>query len=137
MEKFVLDSCGLIAFLRKEDGYSKVRNKIESSTMGTIELFIHKATIIEIYYDSLKTDGLTKADDILRLIHLMSMTEVEKIDDGFIRKASYFKTKYKISFADSFVLALGITEDAKIITADHHEFDIIETNGDAKFEWFR
>lgn len=137
MGKFVLDSCGLIAFLRKEEGFNKVREKLESSATGAIELLIHKATIIEIYYDSLRTSGLANAEDVLRLIHLMSMTEIETIGDEFIRKASYFKTKYKISFADSFVLALGVGEDAKIITADHHEFDVIEANGDAKFEWFR
>jgi PIN domain nuclease of toxin-antitoxin system len=87
MEKFVIDSCGLIAFFRREEGFVKVREKLESSTIGLTELFIHKATIIEVYYDTVKSIGIEKADDILSIIHQMSITEIETIDDEFIRKA--------------------------------------------------
>ena len=49
----------------------------------------------------------------------------------------HFKTKYKISFADIFVLATAKLNNATIITSDHHEFDIIETSGELTFEWIR
>ena len=54
-----------------------------------------------------------------------------------IRKIGYFKTNYKISFADSFVLASAKLNNARIITSDHHEFDVIEKDGDMDFEWIR
>ena len=54
-----------------------------------------------------------------------------------IQEIGYFKTKYKISFADSFVLAVAKLNNAKIVTSDHHEFDVIEKSGDVSFEWIR
>jgi len=49
----------------------------------------------------------------------------------------YFKSKYKISLGDSFVLATAKLYDAKIVSSDHHEFDIIEKSENIKFLWIK
>ncbi|MGI8637617.1 MAG: PIN domain-containing protein [Segetibacter sp.] len=54
-----------------------------------------------------------------------------------IQEIGYFKTTYKISFADCFVLSTAKLYGAKVVTSDHHEFDLIDQNRDLEFEWIR
>jgi len=54
-----------------------------------------------------------------------------------LRQAIYFKTTYAVSVAD--VLALGLTKarQAVMVTADHHEFDVIDQAHEVSFHWIR
>ncbi|MCY7422984.1 MAG: hypothetical protein LH478_14725 [Chitinophagaceae bacterium] len=54
-----------------------------------------------------------------------------------IKEIGHFKTTYKVSFADCFVLATTRLNNSAIVTSDHHEFDEIERKGDLNFEWLR
>jgi predicted nucleic acid-binding protein len=47
------------------------------------------------------------------------------------------RAHYKISFADMIVLAIASVSGYKLLTSDHHEFDIIEKNESIIFEWIR
>jgi len=47
------------------------------------------------------------------------------------------KTVYRISYADSFVLALAEQQEAAVISTDHHEFDAVETAQAFRFAWLR
>ncbi|MFP5039558.1 PIN domain-containing protein [Parasediminibacterium sp. JCM 36343] len=137
MEKFVFDACALIAYFNAEEGGILVKEKLELASSKTIEIYIHKVTLLELFYDCLKRGGSVNVENILARLNKMPIVKVKTIDDDYIRKAAYFKANYRISFADSFVLALGNIYNAKIITSDHHEFDKIEQAGESKFEWFR
>jgi PIN domain nuclease of toxin-antitoxin system len=44
---------------------------------------------------------------------------------------------YKISLADSIVLAQTIVTGGALLTADHHEFDLIEGKEPIHFHWIR
>ena len=59
------------------------------------------------------------------------------MDSRFIQIAGFYKVNYKISFADSFVLALATIKKATIISSDHHEFDAIENSSSLQFNWIR
>jgi len=48
-----------------------------------------------------------------------------------------YKTSYRISYADAFVLALAEQEKAIVISTDHHEFDPVEKTGEIRFFWLR
>jgi predicted nucleic acid-binding protein len=55
-----------------------------------------------------------------------------------LKEAARFKTTYKISIADSIALAETSVSGGTIITADHHEMDIVEQNEhNLKFLWIR
>lgn len=62
---------------------------------------------------------------------------IDSISDDLLKKIGYFKTHYKISFADSFVLATAKIYNATVVTSDHHEFDAVEKDGEISFEWIR
>ncbi|MBF0397357.1 MAG: hypothetical protein HQK78_11335 [Desulfobacterales bacterium] len=60
-----------------------------------------------------------------------------KIEENLLKEAIYFKTKYRISVADSIALSLAKVNNAIIITSDHHEFDCIDKAKEIDFYWFR
>jgi hypothetical protein len=59
-------------------------------------------------------------------LSLLPILISNNLTNSFIRQIGYFKVNHKISFADSFVLALASLKKAKVISSDHHEFGEIE-----------
>jgi len=62
---------------------------------------------------------------------------VWEVNDELLQAAARFKTRYKISLADSFALGLADVLDAVIVSADHHEFEPVEQAGEVTVMWFR
>ena len=62
---------------------------------------------------------------------------IDKLKDNVFKEAGRLKATYKISLADSIVLAEAKTRGAKILTADHHEFDPINKDLEVSFYWIR
>jgi predicted nucleic acid-binding protein len=132
--KYVLDSCATIAFLYGEQGKDAVKDLLN----GDDEIYMHSVSVLEVYYDSLKRIESEKADLFLKWIFNDSPIRIlYEITEDTIRDAGYFKSAYKISLGDSFVLATAKLHDAKIISSDHHEFDIIEKQENINFFWIR
>ena len=48
-----------------------------------------------------------------------------------------YKTSFRGSIADCFLLALAEKESAIVISTDHHEFDVIDNRGELAFYWLR
>jgi predicted nucleic acid-binding protein len=137
MEHYVLDSSAVIAYFKDEAGAEKVETCLNEATISSCIIFMHNASVAEIYYDSLYGGSEQDADVVLKTLASYPITFIETISSDLIKQIGYFKTNYKISFADSFVLASAKLIDAKVLTSDHHEFDVIEKSGDIMFEWIR
>ena len=137
MEQFVLDTSAMVAFFRIEAGAEKVKALMDRAGLLNCNIFMHNASVAEFYYDLLYTYDQQEAHDILERINSYPILFIETISQEFIKQIGYFKSRYKISFADSFVLATAKLNSAKVLTSDHHEFDEVEKNGDVMFEWIR
>jgi len=136
MIKYVLDACALIAFLRKENGYKKIKSILEKNDTE-VKVYLHAASLAEVYYDFLRSSNKEEADLSVSVSINLPVEIIEIIDRNLIEWIGYFKTHYKISFADCFVLATAKIYNATIVTSDHHEFDAVEKNGEVSFEWIR
>ncbi len=134
---YVLDSCALITFLRKEDGALIVAKMLEQAAELKCAIYIHKASIAEVYYDTLRFAGKNEAERILKVLATLPVSLVNIFTNNFIKNIGHYKVNYKISFADCFVLALATIKKAIIISSDHHEFDVIEESGILSFMWIR
>lgn len=135
---FVLDACSLIAYHQFEEGALIVKNLLAKAANEEANVLIHAATVAEVYYDFLKRNSLENANMFLQELKLnYPIIIVNEVDENLIRQIGYFKSLFKVSFADSFVLALAKVKNAIVITADHHEFDSIEANGELNFEWIK
>ena len=137
MKPYVLDASAAIAFLREEAGSVVVKELLKQKVNFQYTIYLHKATLAEIYYDALKVSGFDGAEESLHIITALPISVIGDISDELLRQIGYFKTHYKISFADCFVLATAKIHNATVVTSDHHEFDAVEKNGDVSFEWIR
>jgi predicted nucleic acid-binding protein len=52
-------------------------------------------------------------------------------------EAGRLKATYKISIADAVVLAQASVSGGAVVTADHHELDVVEQNESIAFKWIR
>ena len=136
MQKYLLDSCAMIGFFEKETGAEKVKSILSKAALSQCLVLMHNASVAEVYYDAIKSIS-QKQDLILKTLNSNPITFIDRITTDMIKWMGYFKTTYKISFADSIVLATEKLNDAKVVTSDHHEFDAIEKSGDIAFEWIR
>ncbi len=134
---FVFDACAFIAYFNNELGADKAEQLLESARRGEIQLYAMSVNLYEVYYDALRSGSPEKAEEVLLDFYTMPLNIVELIDRPLMRLAGYFKTHFKMSFADSFALALAKKMDAKVVTSDHHEFDNVEKAGALQFFWLR
>ena len=137
MKKYVFDACALLTLLRDEQGADIVAGALNSANEGQSEITMHKANLLEVYYDLYRTLGKNKANEVLEKIMERPITINEKITDDIFKEAGRLKATYKISFADSFALAQAYVLGGELLTSDHHEFDAIEGNEPIIFQWIR
>ena len=133
MNKLVLDACAILALIKGEQGSDIVKNAIENNE----DIFLHSVTFLEIYYNLIKELGKDSANLFFKHIKQTKIKIIYEITEDTIKSAGYFKSTYKISLGDSFVLAIAKLYNAEIISSDHHEFDVIEKSENIKFLWIR
>ena len=131
---YALDACALIAYLRNEIGGEKLRELFKQQ--GT-RILMHSVNLGEVYYDSLRVVGTAQAQELLDEILQLPLHVIWTIDVRMITLLGFYKTSYRISYADAFVLALAQQENALVISTDHHEFDVVEQSGSVRFYWLR
>jgi predicted nucleic acid-binding protein len=138
MKQFVLDACALLALLCGEPGREVVTEVFNSADEGTAEILMHKANLLEVYYDILRTYGKVRARETLDLILERPITIIANISDKLFEEAGRLKSLYKVSFADIFALATASVSDGVLLTADHHEMDKVEQSEPSiRFRWIR
>jgi PIN domain nuclease of toxin-antitoxin system len=123
-----MDACALIAFLRDEQGAEAVTTILKRANEGTAEIRMNSINLLEIYYDIYRNVGKAKADEELEKIKKLPIEIQSNLSDEVFNEAGRFKASYRISLADSIVLAEAVVSEGELLTADHHEFDVIENN---------
>ena len=131
---YVIDACALIAYLRKEKGGDKLRALLKDSYN---RFFMHSVNVGEVYYDSLRVSGKETARELFGDIAKLPINVIWTLDILFIELVGKYKTSFRVSYADSFVLSLAERGGGIVISTDHHEFDAIENAGVLAFYWLR
>jgi uncharacterized protein len=130
----VLDACALIAFFNDEPGADMIAAVLEE--VPTVEMAA--INLLEIAYDAVRRTGLpSSATDVINAVRQLPILIRWDIDQEIVETAARFKTRFRISLADSIALALATIRNAPLATSDHHEFDPIGTEGEARFLWIR
>jgi len=137
MRYYVLDACALIAFLRNEDGAEIVSTVLNGAVENEVKIHMSYINLLEVYYDIYRSVGQEKAKDELDMIKMLPVTFQTAITDEVFAEAGRFKATYRISLADSIALAEASVSGGELLTADHHEFDVIEKQESVSFCWIR
>jgi predicted nucleic acid-binding protein len=114
-KKIVLDSFALLAYLKEETGFEKVKTLL---TAEDIHAMINDINVGEAYYIIARERGSDQADYFADVIlpslpvTLVSNTLTEVVE------AARIKAKYSLSYAHCFAAATAYRENAPLITGD-------------------
>jgi len=133
---FVLDACALIALVKNEEGASVVSDVYKNANNGGVGLYMNRVNLLEVYYGFYRDKGQEYALDIMKQVEASSVF-ISEFDRDILLEAGRLKATYKLSLADSIVIAQTILLKGSILTADHHEFDVIEGKENLIFNWIR
>ena len=136
VERYVLDACALIAYLNDEPGAEDVEDLLMLARQGQARLYVAAVNAYEIFYDCLKRDAAT-ARQLVDDVYGLPLTVVEVLDRTLMERAGSFKVAYSVSLADSVALGLAQQLKARLVSCDHHEFDPIDRDSRAQFQWIR
>jgi predicted nucleic acid-binding protein len=137
LKHYVLDACALVAAMRSERGADEVVAALDSAEKGEATVSMNKLNLLEVYYVTHRTCGKDAADKVMSDLKASPVSIIQDIADNIFFEASRLKVRYKISLADSIVLAEASMSGGELLTADHHEFDIVEKNEKIRFCWIR
>jgi len=114
-KKIVLDSYALLAYLKKEDKYKRIKNLLASK--DTI-LLMNEINLGECFYILARERTMEEAEYFIHSI--LPNLPIRKISNTFrdVREAARIKAKYPLSFADCFAIQSSMKENAPLITGD-------------------
>jgi PIN domain nuclease of toxin-antitoxin system len=137
MSTYILDACALIAFLTNEVGAEVVESILHDAATGDTNICMHKVNLLEVYYGDYRAHGKEAADNMLKIVKSLPITIIPELTDNVFLEAGRLKGTYKMSLADAFALGEASVLGGIIITADHHELDVVAQNETIDFKWFR
>lgn len=120
---FVLDASAMIAYLRNERGAGKVAEALADPNN---QCFAHSVNLCEVFYDLYRANGPSIAAEALNNLVRVGIVENAQIARDFWEKVGALQATLKrVSLADCFSIALANQLQATVLTADHHEFDVL------------
>ena len=135
MAHFVLDSYAMLAYFRNEEGREKVEQLLNEAVAEKHELYMTCINAGEVYYIAYRKDGADKAALVWKALQQFPI-HISEVDMAFTHKAAHIKSRYKLSYADSFAAALAISKKAVLITGDD-EFEALVGESGFKVKYLR
>jgi len=137
MSTYVIDACALIAYLFDEEGSDLFEKLLFQARDDKLRLLMHVVNLGEVYYDMVKRNSATIAQETYRDIKQLPIRFEKCINDRMIYKIGELKPIYRMSYADAFAVAQSILTDATLVTTDHKEFDPLERANVVRIKWLR
>lgn len=113
--KRVLDSYALLAYLKQEDEYEKIKELLSSK--DTV-LFMNELNLGECFYILARERTIDQAEYFIHGV--LPSLPIKKISNTFqdILEAARIKAKHPLSYADCFAVQTSLREKAPLITGD-------------------
>jgi ribonuclease VapC len=113
--KRVLDSYALLAYLKKEDKYERIKGLLSSKDMV---LFMNEINLGECFYILARERTMDNAEYFVHSV--LPNLPIKKISNTFqdIIEAARIKAKHPLSYADCFAIQTSLRENAPLITGD-------------------
>jgi len=114
-KKGVLDSFALLAYLKMESRYEKVKELLSSEDFI---ILMNEINLGETFYILARERGIEKAEYFINTI--LCSLPIKSVTNSFedVIEAARIKAVYSLAFADCFAIATAKKENAPIITGD-------------------
>ena len=120
---YVIDAQPLVAFIKREPLWERVRDAIKAAARGEITLRLTAVNAGEVIMAVERDLGAAAAHSTLESIQ--SWTEIVDVDLELGARAGWFKLRGGISYADCFAAALAHRDGVPLLTGDR-EFRRVE-----------
>lgn len=127
--KRVCDSFALLAYLKKEAQFEKVKNLLLENDQ---QIYINDINIGEIYYILARERGIESADFFIQII--LPSLPILRVGNSFqdVIEAAKIKAEFAISYADCFAAMTAMKENAALLTGNP---DFKKTENLIEIEW--
>ncbi|MDY6856652.1 MAG: type II toxin-antitoxin system VapC family toxin [Thermodesulfobacteriota bacterium] len=116
-EKYIFDSHALLKFFQKEGGYEKVVDLLKIIRKNALLKYLNVINLGEIIYCTKRKFGEQSKIKVLAHIERLNFI-ILPVPNNLVFKSAEYKADYSISYADSFVLASAVEQNAVIVTGD-------------------
>jgi len=111
----LLDSFALLAYLKKEKNYQKVKDILASHEE---DLLMNEINVGEVYYILARERSLDAAEYFLHDILQALAIKITPNSLSDVIEAAKIKAQFPIAYADAFAVATAIKHDATLVTGD-------------------
>lgn len=125
----ILDASALLAYLKKEKGYEKVRDIMMTNEKLKLSTFVHQVNFIETIYRCVTFFGAHKTQKIIADLKSPFFGVVNYMDTDLALYVSNLKAAYQLSLADAVGLAYCKIIKGTFWTADKALRPIAEQEG--------
>ncbi len=114
-KKKVLDSFALLAYLKMEGKYKKIKDLLSSDE---VRLLMNDINLGETFYILARERGMEKAEYFISTI--FASLPIQNVANTFqdVLEAARIKANHSLSYTDCFAVALALKENAPIVTGD-------------------
>lgn len=113
----------MIAFLRDEPGAAIVADALLDAES---KCYAHALNFCEVFYDFCRVSGRKEAMNAVLDLRSLGVVEDADLSIATWQAAGVLKARHRrVSLADCFALELAERLGGVILTADHHEFDVL------------
>jgi predicted nucleic acid-binding protein len=120
----VLDSWAIMAYLEDEPSAEQIADIIADAHESNVPLMMTVINLGEVWY--IIAREVSEAEAERSIVELQDLgIKLIDADWKLTREAAYFKSKYRMSYADCFAAALAKEKKAHLITGDK-EFKQVE-----------
>jgi len=115
--RFVLDTSALLTLREDEAGADEVESILRKAEKGEFEVYLSFMTLMELCYRLWQDKGERFAKEILAETRALPIQEISQENDLLI-KASRIKASFRLSVADSWIIATAWQKKAKLVHKD-------------------
>ena len=117
MNRYVLDSFALLAYIQREPGAIEVKSILQEAADGRSAAYISLINLGEVLYQLERRQGGDQLPELLALLDELPLTVVE-VTRPQVYAAAHLKANYAIAYGDTFAAALAQELDAVVLTGD-------------------
>lgn len=132
-KRSLLDSFAVLAWIQDEKGAQAVEDLLYRAQEGKEQVILNIINLGEIYYRCARAQDLSFGRDIVTKLKLLPI-KIYPCPDDLVLEASEIKAEYPIAYADAFVVATALRENARVITGDP---DFKKVEHLVEIEWIR
>lgn len=114
---YVFDTWAIIAYFEDEPGGKKVAEIIVDANETEIPMWMNVVNAGEVWYITARETSPAVADHTVEELRSLGI-RFDNAEWKISRQAALFKSKYKMSYADTFAAALAKQKDAHLVTGD-------------------